>query len=72
METLHDVSHVYKPALHLLASPFRTLRCLSATDTRLWLVGASACETATPRDVVLFHDLSEFLLSKGKGSPRNG
>ena len=72
METLHDVSHVYKPALHLLASPFRTLRCLSAADTRLWLVGASACETSTPRDMVLLDNLSGFFLSTSKGSPRNG
>jgi hypothetical protein len=73
MEELHvALTYLFLCAVYLLAPALRALRSLSEADAWLWLVRASTCETATPLGVVLFHDLSDFLLSTGAEVFRHG
>lgn len=73
MEKLHVVfTHLCRRAAYLLAASLRALRSLSAANAWLWLVRGSACESAAPLCVVLFHDLSDILLATGVEVFRHG
>jgi hypothetical protein len=73
MEELHvAITHLCRRAVYLLASALRALRGLSAADAWLWLVRASACESAATLGVVLLHHLSGLLLAAGPEVFRHG
>ena len=53
---------IFRPAA-ALASTWRTLRGLPATDAWLWLVRPGAIETAAPVCMVLFDGLPRLLVA---------
>ena len=61
--TGHVHDHLIFRASAALASAWRTLRSLPATDTWLWLVRLGAVEAAAPVCVVLFDGLPRLLVA---------
>ena len=55
-----------------LASAWRTLCCVSATDPWFWLVRPSLIETTSLSALVLFHGLPELLVAFGEGGLGHG
>ena len=61
MGHVHD-HHIFRTSA-ALASTWRTLRGLPATDAWLWLVRPGAIETAAPVCMVLFDGLPRLLVA---------
>ena len=72
MEMFHVAPIARKPSLHLLASPFRTLRRLPPPHARLWLEGALGILKAQAFGLVLFKSLSGLLLNESQEIHQHG
>ena len=72
MGKIHVVTIARQPALPLLATPSRTLRCLPKPRARVRLEGALGIVKAPPHGLVLLKDLSGLLLSESAGVHRHG
>ena len=70
--TGHVHDHIIFRASAALASAWRTLRSLPATDTWLWLVRPSQAEAAPPLGHVLQHGLPGLLVALGTEIARHG
>ena len=70
----HDTlyTHLCRRAAQALASTWKALCCLPATNPRLWLVRSSAFESAPGISLVLLNAMSVLVDAFGQGALHRG